>query len=287
MDELLAAYPKQVRLVFKNLPLDGHKDAPLAAEAALAAHEQGRFWAMADRLFANQGALGPEALEEHAAKVGLDLERFRAALEERRFRHVVEQDARTAKAAGIHGTPTALINGRKLHGAWQLDAWKSSVDRELSRARGLPVGEEPLPAPRPLEPSLEWPPPRLAIPDELLGERLAFAIPTGDAPSLGAARAPVEVLYFFSHHDGQGGGWGKRMVDHLRGVYGNNLRIVARSSAPVGPARPRGSAGGGGGLDGPRAGQVLADARQAVLPEHPPDAGIPRAGRRRDRPSPR
>ncbi len=101
------------------------------------------------------------------------------------------------------------------------------------------MGEEPLPPPRPLEPSLEWPPPRLAIPDELLGERLGFAILTGDAPSLGAARAPVEVLYLFGHHDGQGGGWGKRMVDHLRAVHGDNLRIVARpvpSSVPPGPA---------------------------------------------------
>ena len=222
MEQLLAAYPKQLRLVFKNLPL--HKQAPLAAEAALAAQEQGRFEAMHDRLLANQDALGPEALEEHAAQVGLDLDRFRAAMKERRFRQAVERDARDARAAGIGATPTALINGRKLAGAWPIDTWKSSVDRELDRARGLPVDDEPLDAPRPL---LDWPPPRLTIPDELLGDRLAIAVPTEDAPSTGSARAPVEVLYIFSN-DEYPVGWGKRMVDHLREAYGENLRIIAR-----------------------------------------------------------
>jgi RNA polymerase sigma factor (sigma-70 family) len=222
MEQLLAVYPKQLRLVWKNLP--SHKQAPLAAEAALAAHEQGRFEAMHDRLLANQDALGPGALEEHAAQVGLDLDRFRAAMKERRFRPAVERDVRDARAAGIQATPTALINGRKLSGAWPIDTLKSSIDRELDRARGLPVDDEPLDAPRPL---LDWPPPRLTIPDELLGERLAIALPTGDAPATGSARAPVEVLYIFSN-DEYPIGWGKRMVDHLRQAYGENLRIIAR-----------------------------------------------------------
>ena len=72
LSELLAAYPKEVRLVVKQLPLGFHEHAKLAAEAALAAHEQGKYWAMHERLFANPKALDPPALEEHARALGLD-----------------------------------------------------------------------------------------------------------------------------------------------------------------------------------------------------------------------
>jgi RNA polymerase sigma factor (sigma-70 family) len=70
MTQLLAAYPGQIRLVARNLPLPFHEHAKLAGEAALAAHEQGKFWQMHERLFANQKALDPPALEEHARPSG-------------------------------------------------------------------------------------------------------------------------------------------------------------------------------------------------------------------------
>jgi protein-disulfide isomerase len=283
MDELLAAYPKQLRVVVKNLPLLAHQQAPLAAEAALAAHEQGKFWPMHDRLFANQGDLTPEALERHAAQVGLDLDRFRAAMKERRFRPVVERDVQDARAAGINATPTALINGRQLSGAWPIDSWRRSVQRELDRTRGLVVGDEPLPASAALDGSgLKWPPPRVRMPDELLGERLTMPVPTGDAPSMGAARAPVEVLYLFGPYDGPGR-WGKRMVDHLREAYGDNLRIVARPVPSSVPPKPEAQLVAEAAWAAPRPGQVLANARPDLLAKQRTHPGQPRAGRRRDR----
>ena len=285
MAELLAAYPKDIRLVVKNLPLPFHEHAKLAAEAALAAHEQGKFWAMHDRLFANQKALDPPALEEHARAIGLDVPRFRKALEDKRFLAAVEEDMRVAKEAGITGTPTFLINGKMLEGGAAAARFKELVDASLAKApsrprprparnaaaRGAPLGERQ----RMDVTTRDWPPARFALPDELLGERLAFAIPTGDAPSLGAARAPVEVLYLFGTTTARACGWGKRMVDHLRGRLWRQPAHRRPPSALVRPARPRGSAGRGGGLGGPRAGQVLADARQAVLPERRARRGPP------------
>ena len=84
--ELEKAYPDQIRLVWKHLPLAFHESAPLAAEAALAAGEQGKFWEMHDRLFAAQDRLDLPALEEHARALALDVPSFRAALDGAKFK---------------------------------------------------------------------------------------------------------------------------------------------------------------------------------------------------------
>jgi RNA polymerase sigma factor (sigma-70 family) len=237
LDELMAAYPKEVRVVHRNLPLAFHQNAPLAAEAAMAAHEQGKFWQMHDRLFANQKSLERAALEEHARAVGLDLDRFRKALDERRLRKVVEADQRLGAAAGISGTPTVLVNGEKITGAHRIERWKNAVERALAKVRGLPMPPElpmPVAARRPADGSrradvtiMDWPPERVALPDELLGERLRVPFPTGDAPTAGPAKAPVEVLYF-NDYDCMGCGTGKPLVDGLKASYGQNVRLVAR-----------------------------------------------------------
>jgi RNA polymerase sigma factor (sigma-70 family) len=238
--EVLAAYPRDVRLVWKNLPLPMHEHAALAAEAALAADEQGKFWPMHDRLMQNQAHLDAADLDGHAQAVGLDLARFRKALEDHRFRKIVEQDLRAARDAGLNGTPSFLVNGRPLTGARPLPDFKRAVDRELARARGLPVTEEPLfvaPTVRPpgrppgsrfdVGRALDWPPPRVALPDELLGEPLRAPFPIADAPTLGPARAPVELVYL-NDYDCEGCGRGKTLIDGVRRAYGDTVRVVAR-----------------------------------------------------------
>jgi RNA polymerase sigma factor (sigma-70 family) len=241
MAKLAADYPDDVRFVYKTLPLEFHEHAKLAAEAALAAKEQGKFWEMHDRLFQSQSALDPAALELHARAIGLDVPRFRKALDEKRFLDDVEEDARVAKEAGLTGTPAFLINGKRLVGAHQIGGFKSIIDEELARAKGLPVPERAVAKPQPpagapgarpaprrmIERPSEWPPPRLALPDELLGERVRAPFPTGDAPTLGPAGAPVEILYFNDYDCG----WcrrGKTLLDGLRQTYGKHIRVVAR-----------------------------------------------------------
>ncbi|MFN0062254.1 MAG: DsbA family protein [Myxococcaceae bacterium] len=133
--DLAQRYPNDVKVVFRHLPLSMHKDAQLAAEATMAAHEQGKFWQMHDKLFANQSALGRADLERYASELGLDMARFRASLDNGRHRARVAQDASAASAAGVTGTPTFFINGRKIVGALPADQF--NVPEEVEKANKL------------------------------------------------------------------------------------------------------------------------------------------------------
>ena len=112
-----ARFPKQVRLVFKHMPLRSiHADAQLASEAAVEAQAQGKFWEYHDLLFANQSSLKRADLERYAGQVGLDLTKFKAALDGGTHKAAVERDFREGGANGIRGTPSVYLNGRKYQG---------------------------------------------------------------------------------------------------------------------------------------------------------------------------
>jgi protein-disulfide isomerase len=124
-------YPGKVRIAFKQLPLPFHDKAHLAAEASLAANEQGKFWQMHDKLFANQQALDRPSLEKYAQELGLDLAKFKAALDSGKFKDKVDADAKEGAGVGATGTPTFFINGNRLVGAQPFDAFKTAIDKEL------------------------------------------------------------------------------------------------------------------------------------------------------------
>ena len=112
--ELRARFGDRLRYVFRNLALiEVHPHAELAAEAAEAAAAQGRYWEMHDVLFDHDGDLGVDRLMEYAAELGLDLERFAEDLEERRHAAKVRDDAASAEASGVSGTPTFFIGERR------------------------------------------------------------------------------------------------------------------------------------------------------------------------------
>ncbi len=129
--QLEADYKGKLRIVFKQMPLPFHDHAHLAAEAALAANEQGKFWQYHDTLFANQQALDRPALEKYASDLGLDMAKFRAALDSGKFKDKVDAEAKEGAAVGATGTPTFFINGNKLVGAQPIDAFKAAIDKEL------------------------------------------------------------------------------------------------------------------------------------------------------------
>jgi protein-disulfide isomerase len=137
VDRVLEAYGQDVRLVWKHRPLPFHDRATPAALAAEAAREQGKFWEMHDRLFANQRALGGPELEAHARALGLDLGRWRAALDSPRTRARLDADAALADQLGVQGTPTFFINGRPLVGAQPFERFKTMVDEEVKKAEAL------------------------------------------------------------------------------------------------------------------------------------------------------
>jgi protein-disulfide isomerase len=125
-------YRGKVRFAFRNNPLPFHEHARLAAKAALAAGEQGRFWEYHDTLFAHQDALTRPALERYAADLGLDLPRFRSALDEGVLDAALEADADDAGRLHIQGTPTFFVNGRRIIGAQPLEVFREAVDKALT-----------------------------------------------------------------------------------------------------------------------------------------------------------
>jgi protein-disulfide isomerase len=140
IDELMKAYGNKIRVVWRNLPLAFHQDAPLAAEAGLEAFEQkgaDGFWKFHDKAFAAQGTpdgIKRPGLEKIAQEIGLDMAKFKRALDSNKHKAKVDADAEVAKQAGITGTPGIMIGKYFLSGAQPLPAFKSLVDRALQEA---------------------------------------------------------------------------------------------------------------------------------------------------------
>jgi protein-disulfide isomerase len=131
-------YGDKVRIVWKNQPLDFHKDAPLAHEAALAAGEQGKFWQFHDKVFQNQPKIQRDFLFQYAREIGLDMKRFEDALASGRHKPLIEADKREAAALGSTGTPAFFINGRFLSGARPFNDFAQIINAELTRLK-IPV----------------------------------------------------------------------------------------------------------------------------------------------------
>jgi protein-disulfide isomerase len=123
--------------VLKNLPLPMHRNAMAAALAVQAANRQGKAWPMYEKLFANQTALAREDLERYAGEIGLDMDKFKADLDDPKLKDEVNADLRGAQAAGINGTPTFLVNGQPVTGARPFDDFASVIDDELAKAEAL------------------------------------------------------------------------------------------------------------------------------------------------------
>jgi protein-disulfide isomerase len=137
------AYGKDVRVVWRNLPLPFHQNAQLAAEAAMAANDQGKFWQMHDKLFGNQQALQRPDLEKYAQEIGLDMKKFKEALDTGKFTQRVKDDAQYGSKVGARGTPSFFINGKSFSGAQPFDNFKQVIDAEIARADAAIKGGTP------------------------------------------------------------------------------------------------------------------------------------------------
>lgn len=126
-------YGDQVRIVFKHMPLPMHTKAPAAHAAAEAAHRQGRFWEMHDRIFASQSRLDPQQYLVWAEEIGLDVDRFQRDVAAADTRGAVDADVRQAAELGVTGTPSFFINGRFLSGAQPYESFKRLIDEELRK----------------------------------------------------------------------------------------------------------------------------------------------------------
>ena len=134
LDQVLEKYPDEVKLVFKNFPLPGHKYAKMAALAAFAARRQGKFWEFHDRLFANFDKLSDVKLLEITQELGLDPERLEKDMQDLVLVAEINKDIRLGARVGVKATPTVFINGR-IAKRKSLEELQVVVEQELERAK--------------------------------------------------------------------------------------------------------------------------------------------------------
>ena len=130
-------YGDKVRLVFKHMPLSIHPQAPQAHAASEAAHRQGRFWEMHDRIFANQRDLSVATLESHARAIGLadgDMDQYAKDIADAAVKQKIDADMAQASELNVTGTPSFFINGRFLSGAQPFENFKRAIDAAIERA---------------------------------------------------------------------------------------------------------------------------------------------------------
>jgi protein-disulfide isomerase len=130
-NQIVKNFPKDVKLVFKQFPLDSHAQAEFGAEAALAAQAQGKFWEMHDRLYAGFPDLSRKTVMRYAQEIGLDVKRFTADVDSRKFQARVHFEEQEGETAGVGGTPTFFINGKKYNGLFDVASVTPILRKEM------------------------------------------------------------------------------------------------------------------------------------------------------------
>ncbi|MCB9738807.1 MAG: thioredoxin domain-containing protein [Deltaproteobacteria bacterium] len=137
-------YPKDVRVVFVNLPLSFHKDARPAAIAAMAAGRQGKYWPMHEKLFEHQRELTRDNFLKWAAELGLDATKFQKDLADPELAKHVDVDTAIANGLGVTGTPGFFINGVRLSGAQPIEKFVAAIDEQITKANdAIATGAKP------------------------------------------------------------------------------------------------------------------------------------------------
>lgn len=131
LEALMKAFPNDVRLVYKQFPLDQHSQAALASRASLAAHAQGKFWPLHDRMYANSRAINRETVLAWAKELGLDMPKFLKIFDAPDTQAQVDRDIADGGRAGVSATPTIYINGKKYQGPIELKPLSTIIAGEL------------------------------------------------------------------------------------------------------------------------------------------------------------
>lgn len=127
-------YGDKVKIAFKHLPLSIHPQAPQAHAASEAAHRQGKFWEMHDRIFSNQRDLTIATLESHARAIGLDMDQYSKDVAAPEIKKKIDEDVAQAGKLGVSGTPAFFINGKFLSGAQPFENFKRLIDAAIEKA---------------------------------------------------------------------------------------------------------------------------------------------------------
>ncbi len=228
LTQIMAKYGQDVRLVWRNEPLPFHPNALPAAEAAMAAGAQGKFWQMHDLLFANQRDLNDANYEKWAQQIGLDMKRFKADIAAKKYEEKIKADSNYANSVGAMGTPNFFIDGRQLVGAQPFDSFKSIIEQEIAKADALikkgtaPAGLYDALVDENLKSQPAAPAPG-APPGSNPNERKDVAV--GSAPVKGPADAPVTIVEF-SDFQCPFCGRVEPTIKQIESAYGDKIRFA-------------------------------------------------------------
>lgn len=206
VNKIKEEYGDEVRLVFKQLPLGMHAQAKPAAQAALAAHKQGKFWEMHDVLFENHKQFRSKGdnFKEYASgladKLGLNVAKFKKDYDDPATAAQVERDLKLAGKVGARGTPNFWVNGVNLRGAQPFSAFKSEIDKQIKMAKKVKaskklsgdalykelVKQNKAAAPKAAAPKAAKPAAKVDAKDLALG----------NAPILGPKNAPITIVEY-------------------------------------------------------------------------------------------
>jgi len=131
---MLHSYPGKIMLVIKNYPYKYRDYARMAAEASLAARDQGKYWEMHDILLTRSPKLDRTSLIAYADELGLDMVKFVKSIDKEKHKGDIDRDIALAISMDLYNTPTFYINGRQVVGERPFPYFKKIIDEELSLA---------------------------------------------------------------------------------------------------------------------------------------------------------
>lgn len=137
-NELLPKYGDKIFFVFKNFPLDMHKNSWPSAQAAEAAGAQGKFWEMHSLLYEKQNewselANPNEKFIAYARDIGIDVDKFRSDIEAKRFKSKIQADVDLGTQLDLPGTPSFYVNGQPVDLQSGLKDIENAIDQALSQ----------------------------------------------------------------------------------------------------------------------------------------------------------
>jgi protein-disulfide isomerase len=133
--KIMETYTGKVRLVIKNYPYKYRDYSHIAAEASLAARDQGKYWEMHDLLLKRSPKLDRESLIQYAKELGLDVKKFTESIDSKKHAQEIERDKKLATEMDLYNTPTFFINGRKVVGDRPFEYFKKIIDEELKSVK--------------------------------------------------------------------------------------------------------------------------------------------------------
>lgn len=132
--QILHSYPDQIRLVIKNYPYKYRDFSKIAAEASLAARDQGKYWEMHDLLLTRSPKLDRASLIAYAGELQLDVKKFTESVDSGKHAREIDRDLKLAETIDLYNTPTLYINGRQVVGERPFEFFKKIIDEELHTA---------------------------------------------------------------------------------------------------------------------------------------------------------